>query len=528
MAKLDALIIGGGHNGLVCGAYLARAGHSVCVLEAKEQVGGAVVTEVLWPGYRFSTASYLMGLLQPKVMLDLELQRHGLEVIPLTPTFQPLERDEAFTFHTDADRLRQEFERFSANDAKAYDRYVVFMRAAADEVRKLLWQVPIDPKADSLSKLLELVSFGWKNRSMLDQLQGIYALMTLSAYDFLGRWFESEDVKAVLGFYSAAAGGVMSMKTPGSAYILLRGFLRENTTPAGGGGVIRGGMGSISQAIMRSGAQHGMQVRCHAKVQEILMEGGRATGVRLDNGETLHAKAVISNAPAKITFLQLLPRTTLAPAFVHEVEHIRDRSTAYKIHLALTGLPKFRLFDPERMGFPYPALVKIGPSVDYIERAFDGSKYGEYAKEPCLAVLTPSALDDTLAPAGHHVVSVFGTHAPYRLRGGDWTQADRDALYEITLDVLERHAPGIRGLVAHGQILVAPDLEQKFSLPGGHVHHGELSADQIFFRRPVPGFADYRTPIKGLFLCGASTHPGGGVTGVPGHNAATVVHKFLR
>lgn len=527
MNDFDAIIIGGGHNGLVCGAYLARRGAKVCVLERKAQVGGAVVTEELWPGYRVSPASYLMALLQPKVMLDLDLKRHGLEVIAQTPTFQPLEGDASFTFWHDPDRLKNEFAKFSRKDADAYAGYLEFMKTAGEKVRALLFQAPINPTSASLPKLLELARFGWRNRAVLDQLYDIYDLLTLSAYDFLGRWFESDDVKAVLGFYASAAGGTMSMKTPGSAYILLRGFLRDNTTAAGGPGIIRGGMGSISQAILRAGSEHGMQARCNARVEEILVENNRAVGVRLAGGETLRARAIVSNAPAKLTFQQLLRDTPLPEAFRQEVARIRDRSTSYKVHLALNGLPRFRLFDPERMGYDYPTLVKIGPSIDYIERAFDCSKYGEFARNPCLAVLTPSALDDTLAPAGHHVMSIFGSHAPYRLKTGDWTDADRQALYECTIATLETHAPGIRERILHGQIKVAPDFEREFFLPGGHVHHGELSADQIFFKRPAKGFADYRTPVNALFMCGASTHPGGGVTGVPGHNAAAVVGKFL-
>lgn len=527
MSNFDAIIVGGGHNGLVCGAYLARQGHSVCVLERKNQVGGAVVTEELWPGYRLSTASYLMALLQPKIILDLELQRHGLEVIPQTPTFQPLTGDASFTFWHEPEKLKQEIAKFSASDAAAYPKYFAFMNAAGERVRDLLFQVPINPTSSKLPKLLELSRFAWRNRGMLDQVYDIYDLMTLSAYDFLSRWFESDDVKAVLGFYAAAAGGAMSMKSAGSAYILLRGFLRDNTTPAGGSGIIRGGMGSISQAILRAGTEHGMQVRCDAQVDEILVEGGRAVGVRLTTGDILRGRAVVSNAPAKLTFQQMLRNTSLPEPFLRDVAQIRDRATSYKVHLALKGLPRYRLFDPQVMGFDYPTLVKIGPSIDYIERAYDGSKYGEYAKNPCLAVLTPSTLDDSLAPAGHHVMSIFGSHAPYRLQTGDWTEQDRQALYECTISTLETHAPGIRDLIVHHQILVAQDYERLFHLPGGHVHHGELSADQVFFKRPVKGYAGYGTPLPALFMCGASTHPGGGVTGVPGHNAAGVVAKFL-
>jgi phytoene dehydrogenase-like protein len=524
----DVVIVGGGHNGLVCGAYLAKAGHNVCVLEAKSQVGGAVVTEELWPGYHVSTASYLMGLLQPRIMLDLDLLKHGLEVFKLTPTFQPLEGGESFTFYDDEVRLHAEFRKFSQNDALAYGEYLLFMRKLGDAVREVLWQVPVDPVARAAGNWWKLLRFAWDNRKLVDQIYSVYDLMTLSAYDFLGKWFESDQVKAVLGFYAAAAGGNTSMKTPGSAYILLRGFLRDNSTAAGGSGIIRGGMGSISNAIARAGQQAGMEIRTGTSVESIVVAGNVAKGVRLQDGTIVASRVVISNLPAKTTFLKLLAPATLPQEFMRDVQGIRDRSTAYKVHLALSGLPKFKDFDPAVAGFPYPALVKVGPSIDYIERAFDPSKYGEFAQHPCLAVLTPSALDPTLAPSGHHVMSVFGSHAPYQLRTGPWTQADRDALYERTILTLETHAPGIRQLILHRQIMVAPDFEREFGLPGGHVHHGELSADQIFFKRPVKHYADYRSPVSGLFQCGASTHPGGGVTGVPGYNAARVVDRHLR
>lgn len=524
----DAIIVGGGHNGLTCGAYLSKAGYKVCVLEAKSQIGGAVVTEELWPGYHVSTASYLMGLLQPKVMLDLDLKAEGLEVLKMPPTFQPLGIDDAFVFYEDRARLKAEIARFSESDAAAYDGYVEHMTQLSASIRDMLWQVPIDPKTTGIADLLELARFASTNRKLVDNLYGVYDIMTLSSYDFLSRWFKSEDVKAVLGFYSSAAGGVTSMKTAGSAYILLRGFLRQNTTPAGGTGIIRGGMGSISNAIASAGKKAGMTIRTGAEVDEIVVSDNVARGVRLRDGSVVKARVVVSNAPAKITFLKLLKSTPLPPQVVTDVSNIRDKSTSYKVHLALSALPKFSKFDPEKAGFPFPVLTKIGPSVDYIERSFDGSKYGEYAQNPCLAVLVPSALDDTLSPPGCHVVSIFGSHAPYMLKTGPWTEADRRALYERTISVLERHAPGIRELIVHHQIMVAPDFEKVFRLPGGHVHHGELSADQIFFKRPIAHYADYRSPVTGLFQCGASTHPGGGVTGVPGHNAARCVGKYLK
>ncbi|MCO6049263.1 NAD(P)/FAD-dependent oxidoreductase [Mesorhizobium sp. RP14(2022)] len=517
----DAVVVGGGHNGLVCGAYLARAGARVCVLERRSLTGGAAVTEEVWPGYKVSTASYIMGLLQPKIILDLELQKHGFEVMDTPPAVFPLASGKIFTAWGSADKFLAEIAKCSMKDAEAYPHYRAHLMGLAPFLKQLMFETPVDPGSKSPRDLARLSGFVWRFRKIGSKFFDIYDLLTLSAYDYLSRWFESDEVKLVLGFFAGGGGGNSSLRTPGSAYMLVRSVVRDQDTPAGPSGFVRGGMGAISDAIRRSGEAHGMVVRTDATVDEILVENHAATGVRLQGGETIRAKIVIANANAKTTFLRLLPAHALPAPFVRQIESFRSQSTVFRINLALDGLPSFPAIQAEGRN-AYPAQVTIGDSVDYMDRAHDQARYGRIADKPFLIVKTPSVVDPTLAPTGHHVMNIFGGHAPYELRDGDW-DTRREELYETAMNVLRAHAPDIDRHILHRQILTPLDLERIFDLPNGHVHHGEISADQIFFRRPAPHYADYRTPVKRLYQCGASTHPGGGVTGVPGHNAARVI-----
>jgi phytoene dehydrogenase-like protein len=520
--EFDAVIIGGGHNGLVCGAYLAKAGLKVCVVERRHLVGGAAVTEELWPGYHLSTASYTQALLQPKIILDLGLKRHGYEVLKQTPMFMPLEGGRSLVFHDDMARVQANIAQFSRRDADAYPRYREFMQSLGNAVQPLLFEIAPDLGSRKLADRLRLAQLAWRQRNLGDRAYDLYDAMTLSAYDFLARWFESDEMRAALGFYASGGGANSGIKSPGSAYVLLRGFIRDNTTSAGGAGVIRGGMGSISQAIAASGIAAGMTVRTDAEVARVEITNGRASGVVLASGERIAAKRVIGNASAQTLYRKLVPAEALPAGFLEQVANIRDESTVFKLNLALKRLPVFRGFEPREQGFAYPAAVRIGPSTDYIERAFDASKYGDFSRRPVLTMVTPSFVDDSVAPAGKHVMSIMGQHAPYTLRGRSWADA-RDELYRTTIETIEGLAPGFEDCIEHVQLLTPLDFEQVFDLPRGHVHHGELSADQVFFRRPVRKYGDHRTPIRGLYQCGASTHPGGGVTGVPGHNAAKVI-----
>jgi phytoene dehydrogenase-like protein len=517
----DAVIIGAGHNGLVCGAYLARAGYRVCVLEKRALIGGACVTEEVWPGYRVSTASYTMGLLQPKVILDLDLPKYGFQPLKTPPPYFPLQGGRHFVMWDEPERVQSEIARFSARDADAYPRYKEYLARLAPILRRLLFETPVDPGSGKFLDLLAAGRFVWRYRDAGPYLYDIYDLMTLSAYDLLSRWFESEDVKMIIGFFAGAGGGNSSIKSPGSAYMLVRGSVRDSSTPAGPIGLISGGMGAISQAIARSGQAHGMEIRTDAEVSRILVHRGKTDGVALVSGEEVRAKVVIANASARTTFTRLLKPQDLPATFLDRIKSLRCEATVFRINLALDGLPSVPGF-PADLGFDYPVQLSIGSSLDYMEQAYDGVRYGQMAARPFLIVKTPSVVDPTLAPAGKHVMNIFGGHAPYSLRQGSWDER-REELFAATMGVMRDYMPDLESRILHRQILSPLDLERIFDLPRGHPHHAEISADQIFFKRPAPHYADYRTPIQNLYQCGASTHPGGGVTGVPGHNAARVI-----
>lgn len=518
----DAVIIGAGHNGLVCGAYLARKGMKVCVLEKRHLVGGAAVSEAVWPGYRVSVASYTMALLQPRIIEQLELAKYGFEVIAPTPMVHFFGGGKTLVMGAHDRQLAADIGRFHPDDGPAYALYREHMTALGAVVRQMLWEIPPDPGSCTISDRLRLLRFAFKYRNIGQKFYDLYDVLTLSARDFLARWFKSDEMITALGFYAGCGGANTSLCSPGSAYVLLRGYIRDHTTTAGPAGFVRGGMGGISEAIAASGQAHGMEIRCNAPVDSIVLRDGAATGVRLSNGQTLSAGFVVSNVASKILFRQLLAQEAVSSDFLRRVDHIRDKSTAFKVNLAMKKLPTFKDFDPGSAGFDYPTQARFASSVSYLERAYDASKYGKISERPGLVMLTPSKLDPTVAPEGKHLVSVFGQHAPYDLDGRSWDEA-RDDLYATVLDTLAEHIPDIRACIDDAQVLSPADLERIFSLPGGHVHHGELSMDQIFFRRPVQGAADYRTPVKNLYQCGASVHPGGGVTGVPGHNAAQVI-----
>lgn len=518
----DAIIVGGGHNGLVCGAYLAKAGLSAIVLERRDIIGGAAVTEEVWPGYKVSTASYVMALLQPKVILDLELHSFGYETMKPPPLFQPFPDGRHLVFWDEQDRTCAEIAKFSTRDAAAFPEYRKHLSKLTPFLRRLIWEIPPDPGSRSPSELFSFLKFLWRFRDFGGSFYDLYDILTLSAVDYLGRWFENDSVIAALGYYASGGGGNASPRSPGTAYALLRPFVRDHATPAGSWGFVRGGMGSISEAIAASGRRFGLEIRTGAEVSSILVSGGRATGVVLCSGETVTARTVIANSNAKTTFLKLTPREHLPDEFVSAIGSFRTASTSFKVHLAMEQLPRYPIFEKAGLEFGYPAQVRIAPSLDYLEEAYDDSKYGRFSRRPYLTVMAPSVLDTSIVPKDRHLLSIFGGHAPYRLRDRTWDEA-RDDLTATVIDTLSEYAPGVGNSIIHRQTLTPLDYERIFDLPEGHVHHGEISVDQIFFRRPAPHYADYRSPVPGLYQCGASTHPGGGVTGVPGHNAARII-----
>lgn len=528
MPRYDAVIIGAGHNGLVCANYLGRAGLKVCVLERRAIAGGATVTEELWPGYKISVASYIMSLLQPKIMIDLELRRHGVEVVDgAGPAFQPFEDGRSLVFWPDTARMQEEIANFSKRDAEAYPRFLAHMEAVIPYMRRLLFETPPDPTTGRIRDIGRALSLAWRFRDIGGHLYDVWDLLTLSAYDYMKRWFESDQMVLAYSSYASGAAGLISPKTQGSAYVLARPLLREAGTPAGPGGLVKGGMGSITQALIAAGRENGVEVRTSAPVAQIQIEKGRARGVVLENGERIEANIVGANLQAKLLYLKLIDRKWLSEKVVKAVEDMRTESICFKINIAARALPKWTAYDARRLNEPYPGSITIAENSDELEDAFYSARNGKMAERPYLWITTPSAFDPSVAPPGEHVINVLGGHVPYKLKGREWDDAAKEELFQITMRQITRYAPGFDAAVRHKQVLTPPDIERIFALPGGHVHHGEMSLDQIFFRRPVAHYADYRTPVRSLYLCGASAHPGGGVTGVPGHNAAREILKDL-
>ncbi|HVG48464.1 MAG TPA: NAD(P)/FAD-dependent oxidoreductase [Rubellimicrobium sp.] len=525
MAKYDAIIIGGGHNGLVCAAYLAKNGLKPLVLERRGVVGGAAVTEEIAPGFRASIFSYLMSILHPRIQADLELRRHGLEVMPCSDMLSPLDDGDYIVFSDNVARTQASFVRFSAKDAAIYPEFDRFLNETVNIFRKLLWETPFDPTRRDWKTFKQAAGFAMRNRRYAGRFFNIFDMLSMSAYDFLSEWFEDERIKAVLAYY-ASIGTFAGPKTPGSAYVIMHHLMGENAG-AGGWGFIKGGMGAITQALAASARSHGAEILTDSPIAEVTITNGRATGVVTTDGRSYTAPLIISNASAKVLYLDLVGEQHLPAEVVREVRNYRTFSTAFKMNLAVERPPQYRCLDKALAdgalgSWSYPTYVHIAPDIDYLERAYDDAKYGGYSAAPFITPVVPTIVDQTLAPPGKHVVNLFGGHAPYRLREGDWT-TQRANFQKTVLDTMDRFAPGFSSDIIASQLLLPEDIERIVNLPQGHIFQGELSLDQLFFSRPVSHYADYRTPIQGLYICGASMHPGGGVSGIPGYNAAREV-----
>ena len=493
------------------------------MLERRPIIGGAAVTEEFSPGFRASRFSYVMSLLHPRIIRDLELNSLGLEVLPANDLFCPLGEDRYIVFSDDTAKTQAEFARFSRHDAEAYPAFARDLEESAALVRKLLFETPVDPPRRSWKSFKESAALLWRYRRIGDRAYRLADLLAQSAYDYLSVWFEHDIIKALLAYY-ASIGTFAGPRSPGTAYVLLHHLIGEHQG-AGGWGFVRGGMGAITASIARSGARFGMEVLPDAPVAEVLVRDGCALGVRTGDGREFHAPVIASNATAKTLFRRLVAPAHLPAELLHEIDAFRTFSTAFKMNIAAHEPPRYRAFDPAATGFAYPTYVHIGPGIDYLERAYDDAKYGGFSRRPFLTPVVPTIVDDSLAPAGKHVINIFGGHAPYELKGGASWQSEKPRLTQAALTVLDELAPGFSGEVIDIETLVPPDLESIVGLPQGHIFHGELSADQLFWQRPVPHWADYRTPVAGLYQCGSSSHPGGGVSGIPGHNAAREILK---
>lgn len=514
----DAIIVGAGHNGLTCGAYLAGAGLKTLVLERRDVIGGAAVTEEFSPGFRASTFSYIMGHVNPKVIADLELEKFGLEHLKVKEVISPLYDDDFIVFTSDLEHNLAQIARFSKKDARTYPAFFEHMSNSIRVMRRLLLETPTDPTDRSWHSFNNSAGMLWRYRKIGDEMYRIIDAMTMSAYDYVSQWFESDVVKAVLCYW-ATIGCNVGPKSPGTAFNILFHLVGEN-----GMGFCRGGMGMISQSLADSGRRHGMEIITGAPVSEILIENGRAAGVVTEDGREYRGKLVSCNVSASLTFGRLVQEKHLPESFMREIKQFRNKGSAFKINLAVDRAPQYKGFDPAVAGVDYPAYAHIGPTTDYLERAADDAKYGRYSAKPFISPIVPSMLDDSLAPEGKHVVTLYGGHAPYELKDASWDD-ERDNFVGNVMDVMDEFAPGFSSDILDMQVLLPPDIERILGIPGGHELHGEVSLDQLFFMRPVPKYADYRSPITGLYQCGASTHPGGAVSCVPGHNAAREILK---
>jgi phytoene dehydrogenase-like protein len=523
--RVDAIIIGGGHNGLVCAAYLARHGLKPLVLERRPVVGGAAVTQEIAPGFRASTFSYLMSLLHPRIQAELDLKRHGLEIMPCSDMLSPLDDDNYIVFSDNVARTQASFSRFNSADAQVYPDFDRFLNENARLFRKLLWETPFDPTARNWRTFKQAAGFLHRNWRFGNKVFRVLDMLAMSAYDFLSEWFSDDRIKAVLAYY-ASIGTFAGPKTPGSAYVIMHHIMGENAG-AGGWGFVKGGMGSISESIAAAARQLGTQIEVNSGIAEVRVSNGRVTGVMTTDGRTFESDLVISNVNAKTLYLNMVGPQHLPAQVVRDIGTYRTFSTAFKMNIACERPPQYScleraLRDDALAGWQYPTYVHLGPDIDYLERAYDDAKYGSYSAHPFITPVCPTIVDTTLAPPGKHVVNLFGGHAPYQLKNGDWSY-EKANFEKVVLGTVDRFAPGFSSDVVANQFLIPPDIEDIVGLPQGHIFQGELCLDQLFFQRPIPHWADYRTPIRGLYVCGGSVHPGGGVSGIPGYNAAREV-----
>ena len=520
MRSYEVIVIGGGHNGLVCAAYLARAGRKVLVLERRSRIGGAALTEEVFPGFRFSVFSYVVSLLRPEIIRELELPRHGLHILPLESTLTPLPNGDYLAQWNDHDQNRRELARHSLRDAEAYDEFGRLMHQMSRAVKPLLGMTPPDPASFSLKDLLGLARLGRYFKGLgKGEFHALHKLLTMSSADYLDEWFESEALKATKSA-SGTIGTLLGPRSPGTAYVLLHHYMGEIDGVFRAWGFAKGGNGSVSQAIAAAATASGAVIRTEAPVARVLLAGSRASGVVLEGGEEIRAPTVISGADPRRTFLDLVGEKHLPGELVASIRRFKFRGASCKVNLALSEAPSFTCLPGP--GAHLRGAISISPSVAYLERAYDEAKYGEPSRRPYMDIVIPSMIDPAMAPPGKHVMSIFVQYAPYAVNGG-WSDARREAFGDTVIETLAEYAPSIKSAILHRQVITPADIERSLGLSEGNIFQGELTLQQMFFLRPAPAWSQYRTPIAGLYQCGAGTHPGGGVMGAPGRNAALTV-----
>jgi phytoene dehydrogenase-like protein len=524
--RYDAVIIGGGHNGLTTAAYLARAGRRVVCLERRHVLGGATVTEEVFPGFRFSVLSYVVSLLRPEIIRELNLPKHGLEILPLDGTMTPLEDDYLWRVNDHGKTIR-EIRRWSKKDAEAYEEYGPLMADMARFVKPVLSMIPPDPGKISPREWMPVAGLAKSFGQLSQRHQAAFIqLMTMSATDFLRQWFTVEPLIATMSA-SGIIGTYQGIQSPGTAYVLLHHYMGEIDGAFRAWGVPKDGTGGIAEAIADAARSLGAEIRTEAPVARIDVRNGRATGVTLESGEEIRADLVMSSLDTNLTFFKLIEPGQVDDDFTRELKRYKYRGSSGKVNLALDALPE--LACKPGKGEWLRGAISLSPSVDYMERAYDDAKYGRFSRRPYVDCLLPTLVDPSMAPPGKHVMSCFVQYAPYHLADGKvWDDEMRNAFGENVIDTVEERFPNIRNLIIHKQFLSPKDMEDMTGLTEGNIFQGELSLEQLFFSRPVPGWARYRTPIHDLWLCGSAAHPGGGIMAANGRLAALEVLKAQR
>src|SRR5881394_2549097 len=520
----DVIVIGGGHNGLTHAAYLARAGKKVLVLERRHMLGGAAVTEEVFPGFKFSVCSYVVSLLRPEIIRDLDHPRHGLEILPLDGTFTPMPNGDYLWRVNDHGKTHREIARHSKLDAEAYDEFGKAMQAMCRFVKPILSMVPPDPTTLNPRELMKLLFIARRFQKLSsDDKYNQVQLMTMSAVDFLDQWFETDVLKATMSA-SGIIGTFLGVRSPGTAYVLLHHYMGEIDGAFRSWGFARGGTGAISNAIASAARAAGVEIRTRAPVAQITVNGGQARGVVVAGGEELRADLVLSSVDPNLTFLKLIDVRELPGDFVAEVRRYKFRGSSGKVNLALDALPDFTCLPGA--GPHLRGALSISPSIEYMERAYDEAKYGAFSRRPYIDCVIPSLTDPSVAPPGKHVMSCFVQYAPYKLKEGpeDWDN-QREAFGDTVIDTLSEYMPNLKSRILHRQVMTPLDIERVTGLSEGNIFQGELSLEQLFFLRPVAGWARFRTPVRNLYMCGSATHPGGGIMGAPGRLSAQQILK---
>jgi phytoene dehydrogenase-like protein len=522
MKKYDAIIVGAGHNGLVASCYLARAGKNVLVLERRHVIGGATVTEEVVPGFKFSRLAYVNSLFRPEIIRELRLKSYGFQLLPRNPSsFTPFPDGQYLFMGPDLETNKREIAKFSTKDAEAFPRYEKMLEKLVTVIEPTLDQTPQDPLSSDIRSWLQLIKLGLRARRLGRDFYRLATMLTGPASALLDEWFESEELKVTLAT-DAIIGAMASPSSQGTAYVLFHHVMGETNGARGIWSYVRGGMGALSGAIAEAARDMGVEWRTECPVSEIVIENGSVQGVITEAGEEIRAGIVLSNADPKVTFTKLVPRDKLPEDFVRRIKSLDFSSATFKLNLALSELPDFKALPGKEPGPQHRGTIHIAPTLDWIENAYQDARRGYPSKRPVLECTIPSVLDDSLAPSGQHVMSIFAQYAPYKLANGNWDD-EKEAFADRCIDLLNEFAPGFRTSVIAKDPISPLDLEREFSLTGGNIFHGAMTPHQLYFQRPLGGWASYRTPIKSLYLCGAGSHPGGGIIGACGRNAAREV-----